>query len=542
MLNYKSNKMGTALYLRIIQSTYTYLMVWVVGILLSTDICAQNTPLRKDSSKSDKMLSSTAGGFGMNRKSLRDFNKNIPNGFAFIQGGTFFYKDNKSIEHKPATDTNLLLTFNQPKRYSLASFYLSKKEVTNAEYRKFVDWVIDSIALTMLAKKDPRFYADTMRKTLNWSLRREARDTSQMSSLYPLYFLHTPQRDSSIKGYQIDPSYVLYRTEVANSEKGKMISIYPDTLSWIRDIPFSYNNDPLSKRYFSHAAFNDYPVVGVSWEQANAYCDWLSQRMGMSCRLPNLLEFLYAYIPEEAKEGVKIGNVKQVKSTQRFFAYPWGVGAGIEVMDKKGNYLANFGPIIDEYGAMLKSYAGDGAFYTAKAGSYPATSKGLYDLAGNVSEWINHSLSSNFILNELYVAERVAQNKEYNPPSIDTNGKILYNIIAPNFDSIVHTLFEIYKYPEARAEWVRMGKPKKIEETQDLMDYLTHTIYIVLKQTHNILTSHAMLEKMSEPKAVMGGSWKDGAALMQFGEMQAYPASAKHCTIGFRVAISRTGL
>ena len=60
------------------------------------------------------------------------------------------------------------------------------------------------------------------------------------------------------------------RTPFIKKEK---IQIYPDTTSWIRDFNYSYN-EPMHNDYFWHDAYNDYPVVGISWEQAKAFAHW----------------------------------------------------------------------------------------------------------------------------------------------------------------------------------------------------------------------------------------------------------------------------
>ena len=69
----------------------------------------------------------------------------------------------------------------------------------------------------------------------------------------------------------------------ANKDRGKEdrsdfiekpeINIFPDTLVWTSDYTYSYN-DPISRNYFHHPSFDDYPVVGVSWKQAVAFSKW----------------------------------------------------------------------------------------------------------------------------------------------------------------------------------------------------------------------------------------------------------------------------
>ena len=153
----------------------------------------------------------------------------------------------------------------------------------------------------------------------------------------------------------------------------RIINIYPDTVVWIRDFQFAYN-DPKMHMYFSHPGFAHYPVVGVSWDQAQAFSTWRTNLFngankikGQNYRLPTEAEWEYA-----ARGGRKLA------------LYPWG---GNYVRDAKGCYLANFKP-------MRGSYTDDTGATTRKVASFPPNDYGLFDMAGNVAEWTSSAYVS----------------------------------------------------------------------------------------------------------------------------------------------------
>ena len=147
-----------------------------------------------------------------------------------------------------------------------------------------------------------------------------------------------------------------------------IINIYPDTTCWVNDFP-NANNEIYLNLYFNSPNYNNHPVVGVSWEQANAFCAWRTDYLlrGMKgqakyiqrYRLPSEAEWEYA---ARGKEGGK---------------FPW---ESSDTKSDRGCYYANYKP-------GEGNYTKDGNLITSKCGIYSANSNGLYDMAGNVAEW-----------------------------------------------------------------------------------------------------------------------------------------------------------
>ena len=132
--------------------------------------------------------------------------------------------------------------------------------------------------------------------------------------------------------------------------------------SW-REAGSEYHIDTGTNDYYKKLGealtAENYPIVGVSWEDAQAYAEWLGRQTGYEYRLPTEAEWEYA-----ARAGTET-------------AYWWG--------DNASHEYANYGT--DECCDSL-AQGKDTWFYTSPVGAFPANPFGLYDTAGNVYEWV----------------------------------------------------------------------------------------------------------------------------------------------------------
>ncbi len=310
-------------------------------------------------------------------------NNLLPYGMVYIPSGVF---------HAGPSDQDVNYAFNtKMKQMSIVGFYMDETEITNNEYRQFVEYVRDSVAHTLLGGDNLK-EGENGKQAVNWDMPIDmnwntgASATEEGSQLDPMFYAEADRINGK---KEIDPrklvfeytwfkwkEYAQQRPTDKNAKPRsafmdkKKISIYPDELVWIRDFAYSYN-EPMTRTYFTHPAYDDYPVVGVSWDQCNAFCAWRTQKWNDyraskeeapldQFRLPTEYEWEYA-----ARGGRNLSP------------YPWG---GPYIRNTKGCLLANFKP-------GRGNYPEDGGFYTVNAKSYWPNDYGLYNMAGNVAEW-----------------------------------------------------------------------------------------------------------------------------------------------------------
>jgi gliding motility-associated lipoprotein GldK len=323
------------------------------------------------------------------------------------------------------------------KTVTVPSFYMDETEITNSEYRQFVEWVKDStmrVRLALMAegstnsgenknknvtissfayndfdeknvknsktntvyekymwdnyysigtKDDPNAYRKLNKKSKLIKDTKKYPDepyTEVMDSMYlPLEASYNGLRTIDVDKLKFRYSWMDIQA-AAKSKGGKRQDfIRTEQVKVYPDTTvwikdFNYSyNEPMHNDYFWHKAYGDYPVVGVKQSQAIAFCEWRT---------------LYKnnYVKSKKKGRDLVNKFRLPSEAEWEYAargglqsatYPWG---GPYTKNDRGCFLANFKP-------NRGDYASDNALYTVEAKSYDPNGYNLYNMSGNVAEW-----------------------------------------------------------------------------------------------------------------------------------------------------------
>ena len=303
----------------------------------------------KSQFSNNRNVSSATGWAINNKKGGFQYNTNYkgqqtPPNMVLVEGGTY---TKGRVQDDPMRDWN-----NSPNQQHVQSFYMDQTEVTNVMYLEYLDWL------------------------------------------------------------KRNEDYEVY------------MGALPDTLVWRNKLGYA---EEMVNSYLRHPAFSNYPVVGVSWIQAYEYAEWRTDRY-QELILEGWSELLRGN--SSRKESGRIANIRGVsadsmapasanretglitpkfrrpteseweyaalglKEVREFNVYqarkkyPWqGQYTRTGQRRNLGDQLANFKNSDGDYGGIA-GWSDDGADITNRVASYEANAFGLYDMAGNVSEWV----------------------------------------------------------------------------------------------------------------------------------------------------------
>ena len=466
------------------------------------------------------------GGF----ESAKGEDQMTPPGMVFIEGGSFVMGQ--------TTDNVRYEWHNQPKRVTVSSFYMDECEITNLDYREYLYW------LNRVYGND---YPEVYQKAL------------------------------------------------------------PDTLVWRSKLSY---NEPMVDYYFRHSSWADYPVVGVSWLQANEYCSWRTDRVNERILVDaGFLEMMddqqsgenvfttdayYAgqyegIVGEEMEdlnpngEGFRkvkmedgillprfrlpteaewefaalslVGNTVEERIVERRI-YPWN-GHIVRTAEKKyyGQMMANFKRSRGD--AMgVASALNDHWEYTAPVMFYFPNDYGLYNMAGNVAEWVM----------DVYRVSTGVDSKGINPyrgnvymtkvtdsdgmiAEKDSLGRISYravtveeNISRRNYrqsDNINYLDGDLAS--QLRDSWVTTPEEGEEEGGYEEESGEEGAAVEVTKETNDMYAYEQRSMVDDKARVVKGGSWKDRAFYLSPGQRRFLDQAQSTDWIGFRCAMDRMG-
>jgi len=455
-------------------------------------------------------------------------------GLVLVEGGTFTMGQ---VEQDVAYDWN-----NIPRRVTVSSFYIDQTEVRNLDYLEYLHWTYRVFG--------PNYY-DVYKKAL------------------------------------------------------------PDTLAWRDRLAF---NEPYVEYYLRHPAYRDYPVAGVNWLQANDFCAWRTDRVNefiliregildhnptptdqdyfntdqyivgkwngtVVTPLPSMSPsggtqqvnmqhgiFLPRYrLPTEAEWEYAayglIGNTIGERITDRRL-YPWN-GHGVRNPDSKylGAMMANYQRSAGDMMGVA-GFLNDNADVTAPVYSYWPNDYGLYNMAGNVSEWVM----------DVYRPLSLEDNADFRPfrgnvfktQQRDMSGGGAGEILV-NEDSILYDIDSNIISKPGEVKWRDVSiavKDDRLDERRNYnyaynINYLDGdvasqavglngqswgTAWSNDKPESNGMYEYSVTSMINDKARVYkGGSWKDRAYFMVPGTRRFLDQRQATAWIGFRCAMVRLG-